>query len=71
MGSLRKGDATTENTRKLEHEELGKVAGGLTQERRAYLDTLIANCKRAQLPMDSALKGCNNLEEMVYVQKHW
>ena len=60
-----------ENKRNLEPEELSKVAGGLSQERQAQLDKLIANCKLANLSMDAALKKCNNLEEIVYVKNHW
>jgi hypothetical protein len=60
-----------ENKRKLEQEELSDVTGGLSQERQEYLDGLIAICKKTNRPIDTALKGCNNLEEIVYVKNHW
>jgi L-lysine 2,3-aminomutase len=54
---------------------LDKVTGGLTEERKAYLDTYIQRCKTINTTLKKAMEVLNKngatLEELMYVREHW
>ena len=60
---------------RIPEEMLDKVSGGLTEERKQYLDTYIERCKIIKTPLQTALqvlsKNGASLEEIMYVSENW
>ena len=60
---------------KISEEALDKVSGGMTEERKKYLDTYIERCKIQKTPLKTALqvlsKNGASLEDITYVTQNW
>jgi hypothetical protein len=56
-------------------EMLNKVTGGITEERKEYLDNYIEKCKRMGASLEAAFnslkKNGGDLEDLLYLKQHW